>query len=162
MGMYDEISPLLTNCIIRTCPFCFNGYNNDNLWQTKDFDNILKVITLDDINCDCFEMHHICENCGRYISLMVDLSGGTFRFKGSYNDNYSDYVLFYDQSLRLEYKKLHPNMNKNFKECLESMDIGYHGLIQNMDIESDNLLSMIYDITRDFYCIPKEKLENFK
>ena len=81
MGMFDTMSNNLAERIIKKCPVCGkNVIGEDNEWQTKDFDCILSILDLEDIirkddgREHSHEMHGICSNCGKYISVIFDLA----------------------------------------------------------------------------------------
>lgn len=165
MGMYDEISPSLSNRIIKLCPYCGKEYGIEEFWQTKDFDCILKTLTLKDIaeeGYEDFEMHHICPHCNTYISVLANLINGIFRFRSSKVNDYSKWSFFEDTDLSSEYKSLiqDNNIDENFKKCLKSISIGYNKLINNVDLEYDDVYTILHNISKDYYIIPKEKLEN--
>lgn len=161
MGMFDEISPSLSKRVIKSCPYCLNDYDVEEFWQTKDFSCILKIISLEDIDCNVFEMHRICPHCGKYISVSVNLHEGLYRYRTSGETKYSDELLFCDQSLFFEFRK--QELSKSIKdvdvECLKSMSIGYNKLIDSVDLEYDDVYTILHNIIEDFYIIPKRNLE---
>lgn len=168
MGMYDEISPSLSSRIIKLCPYCGKEYDTEEFWQTKDFDCILKLITMEDIakhGYDSFEMHHICDKCNKYISIRADLTKGIFYIRNSKTNEQSSWSFFEDTELINEYSKIRfdKNIDENFIKCLKSMSIGYTKLIDsmdNVDLECGNIYTILHNISKDYYIIPKEKLEN--
>lgn len=148
MGMYDEISPEISQRVIKTCPYCYSEFRDDyeSYWQTKDFDNLLKVLSLEDVS-NQFEMHHICDKCNRYMSVIVDMDNGFYKYR-SREDDYSKWHLFNDTSLVNDYAKLH-FIDKDLKSCIESLSLGNN--------YSDNLI--LQELFEKYYIIPKEKVE---
>ena len=75
MGLFDWISTPLT------CPYCGTPSAE---WQTKDLDPTLTGYTLEEFKAELLkkphgratsvngEIHHICEQCKAYISLLVE------------------------------------------------------------------------------------------
>lgn len=158
MGMFDEMSKTVTDRIIKECPFCKKILVPDieeaTLWQTKSFKNLLYIIDLKDINKDVFEMHHICPNCNKYISVNIDMISGDINIFDS-NYNFSVCSKFIDMSLRDDWKNVqlskfelkNNTTSFNLKNWLESNNVGYNKIEGNL--------------SKDFYIIPKEVLEDF-
>lgn len=81
MGMYDTMNNNLAERIISKCPICGKDIIGEcNEWQTKDFDCLLSIIDLEDIikydegKERSHEMHGICSNCNKYISIIFDIA----------------------------------------------------------------------------------------
>lgn len=155
MGMYDEISTSLSSRIVKRCPYCCTIYDIEECWQTKDFESMLRVLSLSDIDHDVFEMHHICSNCNRYISVVADLRNSKYRYRSSGKDEYSDELLIDDPTLTTEFLNLKLKDNDLIR-CLKSKSIGYNSLIDMLDADYMDKYMILHELIKDFYVIPKE------
>lgn len=165
MGMFDEINSTLAERLIKKCPTCEHTIlEQENTWQTKDFDNILKVLDLEDIT-DNFEMHTICSHCGRYISAHVLLEEGKLDIEMGYTKHEKE---FEDKSLVTEYNtnnilntinKANKTLSKlNSKWSLSRNELAEF-LHTNSWINDADVSELLDDITNElynnFYIIPK-------
>ncbi len=157
MGMYDTMNNNLAERIISKCPVCGKDIIGEcNEWQTKDFDCLLSIIDLEDIieyddgKERSHEMHGICSNCSRYLSVIFDIADNHITI--SSHDSSSTGVLA-DSDLRSEYlielsRYENNKINKAFSEY--GVALLNRLSIKPSDVDINNL--------DQYYIIPKNSV----
>lgn len=154
MGMFDTMSNNLAERIIKKCPICSKdiiGENNE--WQTKDFDCLLSTIDLEDMvkkddgKEHSHEMHGICSNCGKYISVVFDIADNYITIS-THNTNSSGTLE--DSDLRSEYL-IELTRYENNKINKAFSDYGT-ALLNRLSIETSEV---DIDNLDKYYIIPK-------
>lgn len=163
MGMYDEISRGLAERIITECPCCHKdlyGEYEYAEWQTKDFERILKTISLEDLDNDIFEMHTICPNCNKYMSAEVNIMKGIIDIR---THTFQETLPILDRTLIKDYKKSRLNRysNKVGGVWLKDINVDYNDFVRSLDLDSclSDIVDSIFD---NYYIIPKKSLEDLE